>query len=87
VGIFFAGFFVELLPFKLLRMWRLTPSEASYWVVAASILTAIVSLSCFLAITVYRHLKARHINVDLLVLLGGSVLAIWYASRALPAGW
>jgi len=87
VGIFFAGFFVDLLPFELLRMWKLTPSETSYWIVAAVNLTAIVGLSGFLAIAIYRHLKVRHVNIDLIVLLGGSVLAIWYASRALPAGW
>jgi hypothetical protein len=87
VGIFFAAFFVALLPLKLLRLWRFTPAEVMYWVVEAIILTVIVGMSCFLAVMVYRHLKAYRVNIDLMVLFAGSLLAVWYALRTLPFGW
>jgi len=58
-----------------------------YWIVAVSDILASGSIFCFFLLLICRRLRTRQLDIDLLVLLMGSALAVFVGFFALPYGW
>ena len=76
-----------LLLFQDLKSFKLTPSAELYWILGMANIIMVAGIAGLLMFVTYRNCRARRIDMDLLAVLAGFILAIWMGLRILPRGW
>ena len=81
LGLFAAIPYCLITPFLAVAGAGLTPSAPKYELVVGLCLTVVVGWCFLLGSLIYRRFRVRLIDMDLITILLGSVLAVWYLAR------
>jgi hypothetical protein len=77
---------VGMLPLNVLSWLRIRPPSLLYWIVAILSIVALCGMACVAGLAFFRRWKSQCIDVEALLVVASTLLAVCMAAHFLPTG-